>query len=482
MQSKNKYKQLFIAILSTITISSFPPLFLYFQNSGESKFKEIILPLFIFNGVGIILFALFWVIIRDIYKASVIASITNFIFLNFNLIEKAFQKIFSILYYWHIVLILLFVLLHLVWIVWKKLSHELTYTMTLVILFVFAGLIFLNGIMATPTIIKKISLEKQRIQEKINETNNSEKDLPNIYFLIIDEYSSNSFMEKYFNYDNSKFTGYLERVGFNISYTSHNESIMTSTVATNLVNLDYVVNNDMPEAEKAYYRKNNFLFRYLKEKGYKITGVGNTKPYDLENVLSGTSHESSTLEGETLSDLLFKKTILWPFYISPTYTNAERVIISSFQYLKNADNFIGRANFTFSHFVCPHEPFYFNKFGKTYDKPSTSWKNLEYYLGQYIFVTNQIMEIVESIVENDPNSIIIIQSDHSARAASDDDLFLNIFSLEDMYSVFNAVYCKGEKLDIEGLSGVNTLRLLFNRVFGEKFDMLEVPPDNYKYK
>ena len=93
-------------------------------------------------------------------------------------------------------------------------------------------------------------------------------------------------MEKYFNYDNSKFTGYLERVGFNISYTSHNESIMTSTVATNLVNLDYVVNNDMPEAEKAYYRKNNFLFRYLKEKGYKITGVGNTKPYDLENVLS----------------------------------------------------------------------------------------------------------------------------------------------------------------------------------------------------
>ena len=54
------------------------------------------------------------------------------------------------------------------------------------------------------------------------------------------------------------------------------------------------------------------------------------------------------------------------------------------------------------------------------------------------------MEIVESIVENDPNSIIIIQSDHSARASSDDDLFLNIFSLEDMSSVFNAVYCKGE--------------------------------------
>jgi len=109
-------------------------------------------------------------------------------------------------------------------------------------------------------------------------------------------------------------------------------------------------------------------------------------------------------------------------------------------------------------------------------------KEKKYYLGQYIFATEKMREIAELLVENDPNSIIIIQSDHGARASSDPDLFLEIFPLEDVSNIFNAVYYKGEKLDIEGLSGVNTLRLVLNKAFTERFDMLEVPVDTYKYK
>ena len=44
-------------------------------------------------------------------------------------------------------------------------------------------------------------------------------------------------MKKYYNYDNSAFTDYLEEIGFNVSYTSHNDSIETANT-TNLVNLN----------------------------------------------------------------------------------------------------------------------------------------------------------------------------------------------------------------------------------------------------
>lgn len=59
---------------------------------------------------------------------------------------------------------------------------------------------------------------------------------------------------------------------------------------------------------------------------------------------------------------------------------------------------------------------------------------------------------------------------------------MEVFPLEDMSNIFNAVYYKKEKIDIEGLSGVNTLRHVLNVVFGDNFEMLDIPVDDYKYK
>jgi hypothetical protein len=180
-------------------------------------------------------------------------------------------------------------------------------------------------------------------------------------------------------------------------------------------------------------------------------------------------------------DIIFGRTFIYPLYRIPTYKIAEKRVVSTFQYLKDPNNYISN-NFIFCHIDCPHEPFYFNKDGYNYDNPGANWKEQKYYLGQYIYATNNIIDIVKSIVENDPNSCIILQSDHSARASSDPDLFMEVFPLEDMSNILNAVYYKKEKIDIEGLSGVNTLRHVLNVVFGDNFEMLDIPVDDYKYK
>ena len=473
----------FISILPVIFICAYPPLFLYFQNADEAKFSNILMPMVSFILAGIVLFVIFSIIAKSDVKSSVISSLFILFFLNHKLVEKLAQKVFPNLRYWHIMLIGVFVLVNLSWFIIKKVKDQYIKTISFLLSIVFIFLIVLNAIFAIPTYVKKLSYnEKSNDKFTRDQTNTIKSDLPNIYYIVLDEYSSVEFMKKYYAYDNSKFTDYLEESGFSISHTSHNESIMTSTVMTNIVNLDYVVDNTMLESEKQIYRKNNALFKLLSDKGYEIIGVGNAEFYGLENAAANEFGSSTTtVKGETISDLLYKQTIIWPFY-SASYTSKMKNIISALNYLKDANNFPSGGRFTFCHVNCPHEPFFFKENGGTYKNPTSDWENSRYYLGQYIFTTNQVFEIVDSISKNDPYSCIIIQSDHGARASSNSELFMEKFTLEDMSNFFNAVYLKGKKLDIEGLSAVNTLRLVLNEILDEDFQMVDVPVDTYKYK
>lgn len=475
----NILNNLILPLLCVFAVSSFPALFMYFQNADESYFSEILKPLFIFVSLGLIFFLIFLIVSKNTFKAAAITSLFMIVILNYALLEKVVRFIIPSLRYWHIVLISIFIFAHIVWFICKKIPIDIINTVTRVICMVFCGLILFNLFMAAPTIVKKISIEKDmKKQNQIEQKTNENLDLPNIYFIILDEYSSIDFMKKYYDYDNTAFAQYLEGLGFNISYTSHNESIQTTTVTTNLVNFDYVVHDGTSSSEKKALRTNNKLFKYLTEKGYTIKGIGSSEPYGLENAALDTSNSNSTtITGETISDLLFRNTVIGPFYTVSRIEDV-RIILSAFSYLHDTNNFSNSGDFTICHLISPHVPFYFDRHGNVYDNPSIDWTNKKYYLEQYIFITNKVIETVDSITKHNPDSIIIIQSDHGARANTDPELTTKLFSYNDASNVFNAVYYKGEKFDIEGLSGVNTIRLLLNIAFGENFDMLEVPSNN----
>lgn len=484
ISNENTVKQWVLSLLAVISVSLFPLLFLYFQNANEAAFVEVFPPVPIVIGLATVIFTVFLLITKNAPKAAIVTSLFMMLLLNYAYLEKGVRYILSGLRYWHILPIFLFVFAHIAWLICKKMQKEHANMLVLIICLVFSGLILFNGVMAMPNIIRRASAESIAKKEKAKTTQTvaQDTDLPNIYLLIFDEYSSVDFMRKYYNYDNSDFTDYLEKLGFNVSYTSHNECISTKVILANLVNLDYVIDHNTPESAISSYSINNYLFKYLASKGYTITGIGNIEMLGIENsAMKISSLNAKTVSGETVVDLFYKRTVLWPFY-KVSYNQAQKIIISAFEYLKNPDNFPQNGSLTICHVDCPHEPFHFDRNGRVYEVPSMNWKDPEYYLGQYIFTTNQMREIVNSIVNNDPGSIIILQSDHGARASSDPDLYMEKFTLEDMSHIFNAVYFRGEKLDIEGLSGVNTLRLVFNKAFGEKYEMLEVPPDNFKYK
>ena len=88
---------------------------------------------------------------------------------------------------------------------------------------------------------------------------------------------------------------------------------------------------------------------------------------------------------------------------------------------------------------------------------------------------------VSNILEKDPNSLIFIQSDHGARYPGQMLIYNGgpdydpVLETPYMQNALNCVYLGGKRLDIEGLSGINTLRTIMNQEFGTDFPMLTQP-------
>jgi len=141
-----------------------------------------------------------------------------------------------------------------------------------------------------------------------------------------------------------------------------------------------------------------------------------------------------------------------------------------------------KPTFTFAYAECPHEYFTFDADGNRIAKEDeTNWKDKSIYLNQYKYITKCMERIVEDIQKNDPDAFIILMSDHGARYPhwQVDHYGAKAYdaSVETLYmqNILNCVYYKGEKLDIESMTSINTWRTVLNTYFGTDYEMLPAP-------
>ena len=463
---------LVLSIINVFLSTSFSPLFLFLNNVDQATIFEILHPLLLVNGISFIVFILFIFLIKDFKKAAIVTALFSILFANYKYIELVINKIFPFAKYWHIVPVLIIILIY-IGILFKRLSKDLTNVMLNVSLITFTVLIMINLVPSIPVILDRISIQSK---VEIDQSNNGEKlnnvevngeKLPNIYLLLFDEYSPSPFMKKYYNYDSSFVGEELNKLGFSVSETGHNTYPSTVVVTTQLFNLDEsIVDENTPEYKCLEYRENNLLVRQAQQHGYTLNGVGYSYFYGVEPRNAGDSITGAqTMSGETMDILFLKNTPLYPFVEQDSYPLSAKLTKNNLEYLSSEECIsLDGGVFTISHLLLPHEPFYFNANGDLNSKVVSDWKDKNYYLHQYKFTSDQIIKIANNLVSNDPESIIIIMSDHSARAASDPDLSGVWFSEEDKTNFFNAVYLGGKTIKIDGLSGVDTLKLVFQSI------------------
>ena len=475
-----KFKDLFFSLLSVFIVAVFPSFFMLFNNIERTNFSDIVSIASIFMLIGTISLLLFYLLFKDIYKAALLTNLSLFLFSNFALLESAIIKIIPMLHYWHILMIMISIIVLVAISVKNKLSTEFANNLSVVLLIVFSGLILFNAIKAIPEIIKKNTKETGSSQFEIQQGTITSHN--NVYFFVFDEYGGYDNLLRYTGFDNSAFYEALEIL---VLMSLAQQKLFNRHIyrTSNLLNLSFVNNGKMSHDTKKLALDSPVLFQLFKENGYSLNVVSDYGHIPIENteVSVDYAYVSGKYE-DTLKVLILNNSVYYPF-LSNQYRNTRIVEVENmFQYLTNSWKLQPLKLFTFSYISFPHLPWVVDEFGNNISLSNKqNWQNSDVYLNQLKYCSKKIMGVVTNIIKNDPDAIVIIQSDHGYRQAyylknwygeTYDD-----WGLEMQYirNILNAVYYKGEKIDIENYSGVNTLIIVLNEHFGMNYELLEQP-------
>jgi hypothetical protein len=225
----------------------------------------------------------------------------------------------------------------------------------------------------------------------------------------------------------------------------------------------------MPLNQKQENFKNPYLFILMKKNGYFIN-LGSPNELILDHSYADyqiTSEFISTFR--TFNSFIINNTVLYPLYGAKEHDKEINAIYKMFAYGEESSRIRISNLFTIGYFDFPHIPYVVDEKGnKTDDADQDNLQDPNLYLAQLKFANHKILQMVSAIINNDPQAIIILQSDHGFRYASHLHFWYNL----DIYdlqaeapfeqNILNAVYYQGKNLDIEGLSGINTLKIVLN--------------------
>ena len=460
-------KKLFQSFVLIVCASLYPVVFMYCTNVDEIQLGEVLPIAGCFAGVGLLIWLICLAIIRKKNKSAISATLLILLLSNYMLIQNAVNGLGINLKYWHLMPICVVVVLHIIYLICKKVKESMLQDVSLVLTLVMAGMLVMNIIPAVPQIIEKSGKETQGTQIQTNVT---EEKQPNIYWMIFDECASFPVINEHYSFDSSEIYKTLQGMQFSISDDSFNESGNTISVLTNCLNLDYVVNSGMSAAELEKWRVDPELYRLLNEHGYSIYGIGDTEWLgSIQSLTTDVVKGAQTVEGFDVTQLILDQTVLAPF-VQYSGMEAAQIILDAFAWFEDDKNFDPESSNFYLMYVCaPHQPFLFDENGgNVLSANYNNWEDPQYYLGQYKYVMKRIIASVQQIQKNDPNSIIMLMSDHGPR-------FKNGMSHQEKLNVLNCVYFCGEPFEKNvGKSGVNTLRLILNQLWNTEMEEVTV--------
>ena len=326
------------------------------------------------------------------------------------------------------------------------------------------------------------------------------QELPDVYYLILDEYARNDALIEYHDFSNHELTEFLEKKGFHIAKNSFANYPMSVQSIPAIMNMDYInfladeigteVRNYKPLNGKNYgLYPNNMVIKNFKEMDYKIITFNTFALHLHENPLADKTfcHRDKFLLDNRLADVL-ARTSIFGYYIERWAEGELRqATLCAFENFGNAGNVFDEPVFVWAHVMLPHPPWIFGPNGEeiTPGKPllitdnpefrDSGWEPKRQYIQQVQFANKKTIEVVENILENNRNAIIIIQGDHGTAwetnwmEPSKEDAWQRLRN-------FDAIYFPDkDKRDLllDDRTLVNTFRTVFNAYFESNYELLE---------
>lgn len=322
---------------------------------------------------------------------------------------------------------------------------------------------------------------------------------PDIYVLIPDDYARADVLKRYFHYDNRAFEARLRRRGFTISEDArapYSDSESNITAALNMGYLDGLPRvlgkksqdvrplKTLMENSRASQLAKSIGYRYVHRDSDEVTfAAGNP---DISSVAVPDSYPSLWLRKSVLREIGGR----FGFDDGAQDERLRRNYRSSFA---RVDSVPGQRSpkLVVFHTLLPHDPYIFGARGQSVTFPSTadevihSRLGMRYYLPQVKYVEGKLLHTVDAIRRRSKDAVIVIQADEGFESG---DKTFDEATAKD-------IRVKGLlALSLPGVRGVraprppntvNTLRYVYNKLFGTHYSMLpstSAPDGDFPYQ
>lgn len=463
------------------------------QNYGFVEPVGVATLILIYYATSIIICGFFFIFSRGWLKASLITSIGMSVFFFYgafhDFIKAHFPHAFFSRYSFLLPTILLVLIIF--FFVVKKTErrlHQFTFflnlLLTVYIIFDIAG-IAKKGI--TPNSDNKLSVYDFAKDNIYTLCDSCEK--PDIYFILLDEYASSRSLKQRFNYNNT-FDSFLVRKGFSIQTSSRSNYNLTLFSVSSILNMQYLyeIGNVNAITIDDYMKcnmliKKNEVIKFLSVQGYDIVNysVFNMAGYPTAIEQSFLPLGTRVITDGTLFARLVRdfgwwfrarQTGLWFLpkknFFGDLMNNKKLIDLTKLESAKKMD----RPRFVYTHLYFPHFPYFFDAKGNVKDTLTVynEFKNNSpaAYL-DYLTGGNPKIEEMINVIQKNTNSkaIIIIMGDHGYRNAKE-------LNKDYFFQNMNAIYFpdKEYRLLYDSISCVNQFRVVFNKLFNQKFPLL----------
>jgi hypothetical protein len=310
---------------------------------------------------------------------------------------------------------------------------------------------------------------------------------PNIYHIILDEYTDEEILGVEFGYDNKEFITFLSNNGFIIPEKSFSVFTSTDSELLTILNFEYPNITDDFKSGSANYQvlKNNNAMKKLSDEEYHIIETNSIVRWkDFKEIDEKLCYNTNFINSEFLEQVLSKSIIR--YFLEKNQENSRRDTIKcTLEELNNIPlKDYEKPVYVFSHMYIPHPPFLFGPNGENVVPDNSvlgglqSWESKTGYINQLKFASTEIKKVILNIIENDPNAIIILQGDTGTMTGIDTANMGNIKEIYRAHSILFALRVPGIQ-DIENPFPVNTYRIIFNNFFNSEYEYLpEMSFDN----
>lgn len=296
--------------------------------------------------------------------------------------------------------------------------------------------------------------------------------LPSVYHIILDEYGREDVLRNLYGFDNTDYLEKLARRGFYVADKSMSNYRRSGLSVPSTMAMDYMFQGDatpqVMEAAKRHLNGGGPVFEWFRDAGYFSALLRFSGAYCEPGSPDYCFPAGAVLFGELESNLI----ALTPLNSFIDFFIGKMSILDRKSYhLWDAQNFIAglkteKPVFAHIHMLIPHSPYQFTSTCEPISlaQQKANKDSSKNYINHLKCGNIASLELVDTILQRDPDAIIVLQADHGPREGVNwtdwktDDTWEQSFSILNAWRIPPSLDCRKE-LHPE-LTLVNTFRII----------------------